>query len=165
MGRLTTELSQVNTERDDLKRQVFTAKAERDDIASLADRRQAEVERLAADIRNLTEEVARAQAAKTEAFVRMEEIESREVQLDHKEKRIAEDTQFKDNQVKMLESELEKQREESLTMKRENGHKLAELTQDLAFQSEEARSAQKSKELLVEEVKQFQVGSCSDCVW
>ena len=56
----------------------------------------------------------------------------------------------------MLESELEKQREEFLTSKREAGHKLAELSQDLAFQTEEARSAQKSKELLIEESKQFQ---------
>ena len=156
VGRLTAELSEVNSERDDLKRQVFTSKAERDDIASLAERRQAEVERLAGDLRSMTEQLNKAQAAKTEALVRMEEIESREVQLDHKEKRISEDKEFHDNQVKMLETELEKQREEFLTSKREAGHKMAELSQDLAFQTEEARSAAKSKELLLEESKQFQ---------
>ena len=153
---MTAELSQVNSERDDLKRQVFTSKAARDDIASLADRRQAEVERLASDIRNLTEQLSRAQAAKTEALVRMEEIESREVQLDHKEKRLSEEAEFHVNQVKMLENELEKQREEFLSAKRESGHKMAELTQDLAFQTEEARTALRAKELMLEESKQFQ---------
>ena len=92
MARLTTELSQVNAERDDLKRQVFTAKAERDDIASLAERRQSEMDRLSNDIKSLTDDLSRAQAAKTEALVRMEEIESKEVQLEHKEKRLAEET-------------------------------------------------------------------------
>ena len=38
VGRLTTEMSQISAERDELKRQLFTAKAERDDIGSLADR-------------------------------------------------------------------------------------------------------------------------------
>ena len=149
-------MSEVNSERDDLKRQVFTSKAERDDIASLAERRQAEVERLAGDLRNMTEQLNKAQAAKTEALVRMEEIESREVQLDHKEKRITEDKEFHARQIKMLETELEKQREEYMASKREAGHKMAELSQDLAFQTEEARSAAKSKELLAEESKEFQ---------
>ena len=159
VGRLTAELSEVNAERDDLKRQVFTSKAERDDIASLADRRQAEVERLAGDLRSMAEQLSKAQAAKTEALVRMEEIESREVQLDHKEKRIAEDKEFYISQIKMLETELEKQREEFLTAKREAGHKMAELSQDLAFQTEESRSSANSKELMMAESKEFQARS------
>ena len=103
VGRLTTELSQVTSDRDDLKRQVFTAKAERDDISSLADRRQAEVERLSGDIRSLTDQLGKAQAAKTEALVRMEEIESKEVQLEHKEKRLAEEAEFHVNQVILID--------------------------------------------------------------
>jgi len=156
VGRLTTEMSQISAERDELKRQLFTAKAERDDIGSLADRRQGEVDRLSGEIRNLADQLAKAQAAKTEALVRMEEVESREVQLDHREKRMTEETEFHANQVKMLEMELEKQREEFLTAKREAGLKMAEMTQDLAFQTEEARNASRSKELLSEESKQFQ---------
>ena len=54
VARLTTELS---GERDDLSRQVFTARAEREDMASLAERRQA-------DLTSLTEDVARTQTAK-----------------------------------------------------------------------------------------------------
>ena len=64
VARLTTELSLVNGERDELNRQVFTARAEREDMVSLAERRQAELTRAGAEIRSLTEEVARAQTAK-----------------------------------------------------------------------------------------------------
>ena len=135
---------------------MFTAKAERDDIASLAERRQAEVDRLAGEIRNLTEQVSRAQAAKTEALVRMEEVESKEVQLEHKEKRLAEEAEFHVKQVSRLETELEKAREEFITAKREAGHKIAELTQEVSFQTEEARAASRSKDLLMEESAGFQ---------
>ena len=57
VAHLTTELSAVSGERDDLSRQVFTARAEREDMASLAERRQA-------DLTSLTEDVARTQTAK-----------------------------------------------------------------------------------------------------
>ena len=56
-------------------------------------------------------------------------MEGRESQLEHKEKRLLEEKNFYDNQIKLLESELEKQREELLTSKREAGHKLAVLSQ------------------------------------
>ena len=65
----------------------------------------------------------------TEALVRIDEVESRETQLEHKEKRLAEEKTFYEQQLKQLEAELEKQRGELLASKREAGHKLAELTQ------------------------------------
>ena len=56
-------------------------------------------------------------------------MESREAQLEHKEKRLAEEKTFYEQQMKQLETELEKQREELLASKREAGHKLAGLSQ------------------------------------
>ena len=58
------KIAELSAERDDLSRQVFTARAEREDMVSLADRRQAELTRAGAEIRSLTEDVARAQTAK-----------------------------------------------------------------------------------------------------
>ena len=69
MARLTTELSLANGEREELNRQVFTARAEREDMVSLAERRQAELTRAGSEIRSLTEEVARAQTAKVRLVV------------------------------------------------------------------------------------------------
>ena len=69
MARLTTELSLANGERDELNRQVFTARAEREDMVSLAERRQAELTRAGSEIRSLTEELARAQTAKVRLSV------------------------------------------------------------------------------------------------
>jgi len=154
-ARLTTELSQATSEREDLKRQLFTARAERDDIAGLAERRLGEVERLAGEIKSLTEQVASAQGAKSEALVRMEEVESREVQLAHKEKRLTEEKEFMAGQVKMLQDELERRGEEVLSARREAGHKLAEMTQELAEQTEEARAAARKENLLRQEVEEL----------
>ena len=58
-ARLTEELGLASGERDDFRRQLFSARAERDDMAGLAERRQAEVERAAGEIRGLTEQVGR----------------------------------------------------------------------------------------------------------
>ena len=59
IARLTEELSVAASERDEFRRQLFAAKAERDDMAGLAERRQAEVERGAVEIRALTQQVRR----------------------------------------------------------------------------------------------------------
>ena len=56
-SRLTEELGVASSERDDFRRQLFAAKAERDDMAGLAERRQQEVERVSGEIRALTEQV------------------------------------------------------------------------------------------------------------
>ena len=56
-------------------------------------------------------------------------MESREAQLEHKEKRLAEEKTFYEQQMKQLETELERLREELLASKREAGHKLAGLSQ------------------------------------
>ena len=74
VARLTTELSLANGERDELNRQVFTARAEREDMVSLAERRQAELTRAGSEIRSLTEELARAQTAKVRLGKGWEEI-------------------------------------------------------------------------------------------
>ena len=47
----------ASAERDDFRRQLFAAKAEKDDMAGLAERRQQEVERVSGEIRALTEQV------------------------------------------------------------------------------------------------------------
>ena len=61
--------------------------------------------------------------------MRIDEVESREAQLEQKEKRLAEEKTFYEQQMKQLETELDRQREELLASKREAGHKLAGLSQ------------------------------------
>eukprot|EP00092_Neocalanus_flemingeri_P000848 GFUD01000905.1.p1 GENE.GFUD01000905.1~~GFUD01000905.1.p1 ORF type:complete len:1977 (-),score=934.20 GFUD01000905.1:29-5959(-) len=154
-ARLTSELSLATSEREDLRRQQFTARAERDDMAGLAERRQGEVERLAGEIKSLTEQVTSAQVARSEALVKMEGVESREVQLGHREKRLVEEREFMAGQVKMLQEELERRGEEVLSARREAGHKLAEMTQELAGQSEEARAAVRKEEVVKQEAEEL----------
>lgn len=154
-ARLTTELSLATSQREDLKRQLFTARAERDDMSGLAERRQGEVERLAGEIKTLTEQVASAQGARSEALVKMEEVESREVQLEHKEKRLVEEREFMSGQVKMLQEELERRGGEVLSARREAGHKLAELTQELAEQTEESKAAVRKEDLIRQEADEL----------
>ena len=56
-SRLTEELGTASAERDDFRRQLFAAKAEKDDMAGLAERRQQEEERVAGEIKALTDQV------------------------------------------------------------------------------------------------------------
>merc|ERR550532_2769470 len=56
----------------------------------------------------------------------------------------------------MLQDELERRGEEVLTARREAGHKLAEMTQELAEQTEDAKAASRKENLLRQEVEELQ---------
>jgi len=153
-SRLTEELGTASAERDDFRRQLFAAKAEKDDMAGLAERRQQEVERVAGEIKALTDQVTQAQTAKCEAMVRVEEVEGRERAIEHREKRVEEERAMMQSQVQLLQTELDARCEEVLAAKRDAGKRLAEVTQDLAERSEEAEAAARREQVVRDEANQ-----------
>ena len=64
----------ASAERDDFRRQLFAAKAERDDMAGLAERRQQEVERVSGEIRALTEQVCECAPALCFSLIRCDTV-------------------------------------------------------------------------------------------
>ena len=92
----------------------INCRAERDDLAGLSERRQADIERLHGDLKNLTDQLGQANNARCEAQVKVEEIESKEVNLAYREKRLEEEREFLKSQITMLQTEVEKRSEEVL---------------------------------------------------
>ena len=80
----------------------FLLRAEKDDIAGLSERRLEEIERLHSKIRELTEEVNRAVSAKCEAVSRLEDLDTKESNLQFKERRFIEEKNFLESQIEML---------------------------------------------------------------
>jgi len=149
-GSVNTKLTEENislaAERDGLRRQLDTAKAERDDLAGLSERRQGDIERLHGDLKNMTEQLGQANNARCEAQVKVEEVESKEVNLAYREKRLEEEREFFKSQISMLQTEVEKRSEEVLQARRESGQELARINQELSEQMEEARAAKRGEE-------------------
>ena len=78
-------------------------RAERDDIDGLSKRRLEEIERLHTKVRELSDELSRAVAAKCEAQSRLEDLDTKEMNISFKEKRFNEEKTFLDSQISMLQ--------------------------------------------------------------
>ena len=77
-------------------------RAERDDIAGLSERRGEEIERLHEKTRELTEEVSTAVSSKCEAQARLDDLDTKEMNISFKEKRFTEEKAFLESQIELL---------------------------------------------------------------
>ncbi len=64
-----------------------------------------------------------ANASKCEALVKAEELQSREVSLEYREKRMKEEREFMELQVASLNEEISRKTEESIALRREQTSK------------------------------------------
>ncbi len=129
----------LSVENSSLKRDRDQLTVERNDLCALAERRQQEIERVRTEgqaISKQLEEVVtqfvidsvflfllyhsvQANVAKCEALVKAEDLSSREVSLQYREKRMADEKEFLEGQAKSLMSELNRRNEENIALKRE----------------------------------------------
>ena len=154
-ARLTDQNTKLAAERDELRRQFFNAKAERDDIAGLSERRGEEIERLHEKTRELTEEVSTAVSSKCEAQARLDDLDTKEMNISFKEKRFTEEKAFLESQIELLKEEIDRRNEEVLGAKRDAGVRQIELTQELAEKTEQLRSSLKREESAIEDCETF----------
>ena len=80
----------------------FIFRAERDDISGVSERRQEEIERLHTKVKDLTEERDQAVSLRCEAQARLEDLQSKEINIEFREKRLAEERTFLESQIQML---------------------------------------------------------------
>ena len=75
--RLQTSSSEIQLKLDQLV-------AEKEDYISIIDKRNNEIEKLTQDVKNLSEQLQSATMAKIEALVKVDELTSKEMELDYK---------------------------------------------------------------------------------
>ena len=133
--------------------------AERHDLLEMAERRQAEIDRLQAEWKTMSDQLIEANRAKCEAQVGAEDVVSREAALAFKEKRMTEEREYLTAQIGALQTELTRKNEEVLRVRTEQTHRVAELQAQLASKNEGMSMLEGKEEALRADVASLQ-GRC-----
>lgn len=147
LTKLQQQCNKYEIEIAEYRHQRNLAVDERDEHRKMIQRRNAEVERLQADITTLTKQLEAAVNAKCEALAQADEVASMKLTLEYREKRIEQERTLFTRQIESLTEDLNQRTEELLNMRRDNTSrciqletKLAEKTQELAIAAEQIKS-------------------------
>ncbi|XP_008561192.1 nucleoprotein TPR [Microplitis demolitor] len=137
--KLQENVKRLQKETSEFRRQRDAAVDERDTLQMQAERRDHEVERLHTEITSLSSQLQAAVTAKCQAIAEAEEIRSREMNLEYKEKRLDQERALTAQQISALEIELSKRSMELQTTRAEASSRALLTDTRLAQRDEELR--------------------------
>ncbi|CAH1278989.1 unnamed protein product [Diabrotica balteata] len=154
LSNLTAELTKLHAkcnafeaETAEFRHQRNKAVDEKDEHLRMINRRNGEIERLQADLKDSTKKLESAITAKCEALAQIEEVASMKINIEYREKRMEQDKALYNSQIESLQEELHKKTEELLNSKRDNSStciqletKLIQKTQELTVATEQIKS-------------------------
>ncbi|XP_037913909.1 nucleoprotein TPR isoform X2 [Hermetia illucens] len=141
VSRLVETTKKYEAEAAECRREKNNAIDERDSLMKMVERRAAEVERFQSDLKAYESQLQTAINAKCEAVAKMDEIKSKEVSLDYKEKRMEQEKAMLTNQIRSLSEDLNRNIAELQTIRRDNTMKNLELQTKLTEKTEELKIA------------------------
>ena len=131
----------VDDETVKFRRDRNEAVTERDTLLNSVERKTIEIERLQADVRSLEQKLKSANTTKCEALARLEEIQSKEVSLDFKQKRMDKELEMRDNQIRKLTEDLNRTLNDLQNVRREQNIKSMTIEAQLSQKTEELKIA------------------------
>ncbi|XP_055692599.1 nucleoprotein TPR isoform X2 [Lutzomyia longipalpis] len=124
------------------RREKNAAVDERDSLLKMVERRDGELERQSHDIATLQGQLQAAIAAKCEALAKMDDIESKEISLNFKEKRMEQEKEMLTSQIVTLREDLNRNIAEMQTIRRDSTVNNIKLETQLTQKTEELRISQ-----------------------
>ncbi|XP_076833031.1 nucleoprotein TPR isoform X2 [Brachyhypopomus gauderio] len=148
--RLTEELKKLkDAEQEDGTAQQgkpqkakFEIEAENRELSRLLERKSQEVENLAEDLKRLNDKLGETSAVKMELQLKLDELQSSEMSIQHREKRMEQEKELLQNQNTWLNAELKSKTEELLNVSREKGKEILELKCSLENKKDEVTRLQ-----------------------
>ncbi|NWI07578.1 TPR protein, partial [Tichodroma muraria] len=122
--------SQLSREKEELE-------AEKRDLVRTAERRSQEVEHLNEDVKRLNEKLTEANTEKTKLQLKLDELQTSDVSMKYREKRLEQEKELLQNQNTWLNAELKAKTDELLHTAREKGNEILELKCSLENKKEE----------------------------
>ncbi|KAH8370375.1 hypothetical protein KR093_003184 [Drosophila rubida] len=156
VSELRTQLDQVSAERDQLlasvknyDQNVATLRKEkgvfideRDSLLKVIERQNGELERLKQDLTTYQQQLKAAITAKCEAIARLDEVQSKEVSLDIKERRLESERSIMQNEIQLLSSDLSRNNAELQNLRRDHSMNTMHLEVRLKEKCEELQILQ-----------------------
>ncbi|CAG11616.1 unnamed protein product, partial [Tetraodon nigroviridis] len=112
--------------------------AEKRELVRTLERRSSEVEHLNDDLKHLNDKLVEVSTSKLALQVKVDELESVQVNVKYKEKRMAQEKELLHGQTSWLNEELKAKSEELLSISRQKGNEILELKCKLENKEDEA---------------------------
>ncbi|XP_035390027.1 nucleoprotein TPR isoform X1 [Electrophorus electricus] len=149
-SRLTEELKKLkDTEEEDGSSQQgkpqkakYELEAENRELSRLLEKKSQEVENLGEDVKRLSDKLVETSAVKMELQLKLDELQSSEMSIQHREKRMEQEKELLQNQNTWLNSELKSKTEELLNVSRGKGKEILELKCSLENKKDEVTRLQ-----------------------
>ncbi|XP_077279406.1 nuclear basket protein megator [Temnothorax americanus] len=154
--RLQESVKRLEKENCELRRQRDTVTDEANALQLQVERRDTEVERMRTELSSLSSQLQTAIATKCQTLADTEEIRSREMTLDFKEKRLEQERVLLSQQMANLEEELSKRTSELQTARSEASSRALLIDTKLSQREEELRIANEANSQLRESVSSLQ---------
>ncbi|KAM6261864.1 nucleoprotein TPR isoform 1-T1 [Porphyrio hochstetteri] len=122
--------SHLNREKEELE-------AEKRDLVRTSERRSQEVEHLNEDVKRLHEKLTEANTEKVKLQLKLDELQTSDVSMKYREKRLEQEKELLQNQNTWLNTELKAKTDELLHTAREKGNEILELKCNLENKKEE----------------------------
>ncbi|XP_011695258.1 PREDICTED: nucleoprotein TPR-like [Wasmannia auropunctata] len=154
--RLQESVKRLEKENGELRRQRDTATDEANALQLQVERRDTEIERMRTDLSSLSSQLQTAIASKCQTLAETEEIRSREMTLDFKEKRLDKERMLLSQQMAGLEEELAKRTSELQTARSEASARALLIDTQLSQREEDLRIVNEANSQLRESVSSLQ---------
>ncbi|XP_012542319.1 nucleoprotein TPR [Monomorium pharaonis] len=154
--RLQESVKRLEKENGELRRQRDTATDEANALQLQVERRDTEIERMRTELASYSSQLQAAIAAKCQTLAETEEIRSREMTLDYKEKRLEQERVLFTQQLAGLEEELAKRTSELQTARSEGSSRNLLIDTKLSQREEELRIVNEANSQLRESVSSLQ---------
>ncbi|NXV32074.1 TPR protein, partial [Rissa tridactyla] len=123
-----------------LSREKEELEAEKRDLVRTSERRSQEVEHLNEDVKRLNEKLTEANTEKVKLQLKLDELQTSDVSVKYREKRLEQEKELLQNQNTWLNTELKAKTDELLHTAREKGNEILELKCNLENKKEEVVS-------------------------
>ncbi|MEE6496310.1 hypothetical protein FKM82_002298 [Ascaphus truei] len=120
-----------------LTRGKDSVEAEKRDLFRMNERRAEELEHLNDDIKRLNDKLIEANTAKVQLELKLDELQSSEVSVKYREKRLEQEKELLQSQNTWLDTELKSKTAELLSVSREKGNEILELRYNLENKKDE----------------------------
>ncbi|XP_052403719.1 nucleoprotein TPR [Carassius gibelio] len=136
------EEEQGTTQESKPPRAKYEIEAENRELSRMLEKRSQEVENLSEDLKRLNDKLVETNTIKMELQLKLDELQSSEVSIQYREKRMEQEKELLQNQNTWLNSELKSKTDELYTLSRDKGKEILGLKCSLETKKEEVTRLQ-----------------------
>uniref|UniRef100_A0A3B1KCG5 Nucleoprotein TPR n=1 Tax=Astyanax mexicanus TaxID=7994 RepID=A0A3B1KCG5_ASTMX len=135
-------ISKLESEKNQLSKVKDELEAEKRELVRTLERRSQEVESQSEDLNRLNDRLVETNAAKMQLQLKLDDLESSEVSIKYKEKRMEQEKELLQSQLTWLNDELKSKSDELLALSRQKGSEILELKCSLNDKEDEVTRLQ-----------------------